>query len=84
MSYQGQMTMVVETTEVVHLHNTALGYYQLRLKQGTISICIEECIGGGGITPCRRKLARMTGWGSSLYFFATAAASLHHCIPINW
>ena len=79
MSYQGQMIMLVETTGVVHLHlhNTALGYYQLRLKQGTISICIEECIGGGGITLCRRKLARMTGWGSSLNFLPRRQ---HHCI----
>ena len=86
MSYQGQMSMVVdsttiimvvETTGVEHLHNTALGYYQLRLKQGTISICIEECIGGGGITLCRRKLARMTGWGSSLNFLPRRQ---HHCI----
>ena len=77
MSYQGQMIMLVETTGVVHLHNTALGYCHLRLKQGTISICIEECIGGGGITLCRRKLARMTGWGSSLNFLPRRQ---HHCI----
>ena len=77
MSYQGQMIMLVETTEVLHLHNAALGYCQLRLKQGTNSICIEECIGGGGIALCRRKLARMTGWGSSLNFLPRRQ---HHCI----
>ena len=58
MSYQGKM-IKTETTEVVHLRQVFTRHRQPFLKQSTISICIEECI-GGGITPCRRKLAKMT------------------------
>ena len=40
----------------------------------TTSICIEECI-GGGITSCRRKLAKMTGAEVCIFL-----RRQHHCI----
>ena len=80
MSYQGKM-IKTETTGVLHLRALyqviTRHQQQQRLKQGTISICIEECIGGGGITPCRRKLAKMTGLKFVFFYGGSIIASLH-------